>query len=122
VRGGEGWQIAAGLVTRPSDIGVHKTASDAFHHTELLPLLQSHGVTRLIVCGLQSEFCADTPVRRALALGYPVTLVADAHSTQANGTLTAAQISAHHNETLAKLTSFGPRAIPVAARELRIEA
>lgn len=64
---------------------------------------------RLVVCGFQSEFCVDTTTRRALALGYPVTLVADGHSTTDNGVLSAAQISAHHNATLTNIVSFGPR-------------
>lgn len=44
-----------------------------------------------------------------MALGYPVTLIADAHSTRDSAVLRAAQISAHHNETLASITSFGAR-------------
>jgi hypothetical protein len=62
----------------------------------------------------------DTTTRRALALGYPVTLVSDAHTTLDNGTLTAAQISAHHNETLANIASFGPRAVAVPAAEVTV--
>lgn len=122
IHGSEGWKVAAGLDTSPADIVIAKSGSDAFHNTELQRLLRSRGIAQLIVCGLQSEFCVDTTVRRALALGYPVTLVADGHSTLANGTLTAAQISAHHNETLANLSSFGPRAVPVLASEVRIES
>lgn len=120
--GAEGWQLAAGLVTAPSDILVRKTASDAFHETPLHDLLQARGITDLVVCGLQTEFCVDTTIRRALALGYPVRLVADGHSTMDNSVLSAAQIIAHHNETLLHLDSFGPRVQLVPAAELRIEA
>ncbi|HSN67823.1 MAG TPA: cysteine hydrolase, partial [Thermoanaerobaculia bacterium] len=63
-----------------------------------------------------------TTTRRALALGYPVTLVADGHTTIDNGVLKAAQITAHHNETLSNITSFGPRATAVPASEVRWEA
>jgi hypothetical protein len=35
--------------------------------------------------------------------------------------LTAAQITAHHNTTLANITSFGPRAVAVAAAEVAAE-
>ena len=61
------------------------------------------------------ETCTD---RRALALGYPVTLVADGHSTVDNRVLTASQITAHHNETLSNISSFGPRAVAVPAASL----
>jgi nicotinamidase-related amidase len=118
--GSDGWRLAEGLEARPSDIHVRKKAADAFHNTELHAVLQARGITSLAICGLQSEFCVDTTVRRALALGYPVTLISDAHSTMSNGVLTAAQITAHHNQTLANITSFGPRAEAVPASEVRI--
>jgi nicotinamidase-related amidase len=95
-----------------------KRATDSFHQTALHALLQDRGVQDLVICGLQSEFCVDTTTRRALALGYPVTLVADGHSTLDNGVLRAAQISAHHNVTLANITSFGPRARAVPATDV----
>lgn len=116
--GCEGWKLAPGLVTAPSDLLVPKTTADAFHNTALLAKLHEHGVSRLIVCGLQSDFCVDTTTRRALALGFPVTLVSDGHSTSDNGVLKAAQISAHHNATLAHIGSFGVRAVPVPASEV----
>jgi nicotinamidase-related amidase len=116
--GTEGWNLAAGLDVQPNDIRVRKKATDSFHGTELEGILQARGVTRLVICGLQSEFCVDTTTRRALALGYPVTLVSDAHSTMDNGVLSAAQITAHHNETLANITSFGPRVVLARASEV----
>jgi nicotinamidase-related amidase len=116
----EGWQLDERLEAAPEDLRLRKTACDSFHKTQLQALLQSRGVDRLVVCGLQSDFCVDTTVRRALALGYPVTLVADAHSTVDNGVLTAAQIVAHHNVTLANIDSFGVKAAAIAAAEVRI--
>ena len=116
--GDEWWQLAAGLETAESDLRIRKTTPDSFHQTDLQRVLQDQGVTQLVVCGLQSDFCVDTTVRRALALGYPVALVADAHSTLDNGVLSAAQIIAHHNTTLANMTSFGPRVTVTPASEL----
>ena len=115
-----GWQLALGLELAPTDIFIRKTAPDSFHHTDLQAQLQARDVRQLVICGLQSEFCVDTTTRRALALGYPVQLVADGHSTCDNAVLSAAHISAHHNHTLANMTSFGPRAVPVAAYAIHI--
>ena len=118
--GTEAWQLCERLVVQPEDSRIRKTACDSFHRTELHSLLQARGIDNVVVCGLQSEFCVDSTVRGALALGYPVLLVADAHSTLDNGVLTAAQISAHHNTTLANLGSYGPRVTTTPANEVRI--
>ena len=120
--GSAGWQLAGPLATAPGDLRVRKTTPDSFHRTELHELLQERGVTGLVVCGLQSDFCVDATVRRALALGYDVALVADAHSTVDNGVLTAAQIIAHHNTTLSRMASFGPRVTTPLAGEVRMAA
>jgi len=113
----QGWQLAPALEVGAADLRLRKTGSDAFHQTELQALLQAHGVDHLIVCGMQTDFCVDSTVRRALALGYPVTLVSDAHSTLDNGVLNAAQIIAHHNLTLSQLGSYGPRVTLASAAQ-----
>lgn len=119
--GSAGWTLARGLESLPTDVLLRKTATDSFHRTELHDLLQARGVTHLVICGMQSDFCVDTTTRRALALGYPVTLVSDAHTTTDNAVLTAAQITAHHNATLANIASFGPRATALRADEVRFD-
>lgn len=112
-----GWQLAPALQVSATDLRLRKTGSDAFHQTDLHALLQARGVDHLIVCGMQTDFCVDSTVRRALALGYSVTLVSDAHSTLDNGVICAAQIIAHHNLTLSQLGSYGPRVTLVPAAQ-----
>lgn len=121
-RGTEGWELARGLVVHDGDLVIAKTSPDAFHHTALQATLAAHGVTRLVICGLHSEFCVDTTTRRALALGYAVTLVSDGHSTRDNSVLSAAQICAHHTATLANIRSFGPRVTPQVAAQVDFTA
>jgi len=101
-------QLERGLITQPGDLFVRKTTPDSFLRTELEALLTARGVEHVHICGYASEFCVDTTVRRAAALGYPVTLVADAHTTHDKPHATAAQIRAHHNATLPHIGSFGP--------------
>jgi len=120
--GTDGWKLVEGLEALATDIRLRKKATDSFHQTELHALLQDLRVTRLVICGLQSEFCVDTTTRRALALGYPVVLVADGHSTMDSPVLTADQISRHHNHTLANISSFGPRVRAIDASEVTFEA
>lgn len=116
--GSDRWQLVQGLKAQDSDLRIRKTTPDSFHGTELAATLRAHGVSSLVICGMQSDYCIDTTTRRALALGYPVTLVADGHTTVDNAALTAAQIIRHHNLTLAGIESFGPRVTPVAAADL----
>ncbi|WP_044874377.1 cysteine hydrolase family protein [Pseudomonas sp. LFM046] len=120
--GSDGWQLAEGLAADAGDYRVRKTTPDSFHKTDLQAVLQEYDIQRLIVCGLQTDFCVDTTVRRALALGYEVTLVADGHSTLDNGVLSAAQIIAHHNKVLGSMSSFGVRARVVPAAQVSVEA
>ncbi|MDP2006097.1 MAG: cysteine hydrolase family protein [Rubrivivax sp.] len=107
VHGTPGWQLATGLASAADDLPVRKRTPNAFHGTALQALLQARGITRLAVCGLQTDFCVDTTVRQALALGYAVALAADAHSTT-DGVIRAEQAIAHHNHILRHLTHFGP--------------
>jgi nicotinamidase-related amidase len=116
------WQLARGLDVQPGDQRLRKRASDAFHQTPLHEMLQARGIQRLVICGLQSELCVDSTVRRALALGYAVTLVGDAHSTIDTDTLSAAQVIAHHNRALSDIGSYGPRVTVTPASEVRFSA
>lgn len=108
-RGTEGWALPPALHTSGDDHFVGKTTPDAFNRTPLADLLATLQVQELVVCGMHTEFCVDTTVRRALAHGFPVLLAGDAHTSNGNEHLSAAQVIAHHNVTLSNVTSFGPR-------------
>ncbi len=116
--GSDGWKVYGRLETQAGDRRLRKAASDAFHKTYLLKVLQAEGIGQLIICGLQSELCVDSTVRGALAHDYPVIVVADAHSTLDNGVLTAPQISAHHNVTWASLAGSLARIAVMPADQL----
>ncbi|GAD00774.1 cysteine hydrolase family protein [Agarivorans albus] len=105
--GTEGWALQSSLVTQTGDHFVRKTTPDSFLNTNLEELLKELAVDSLIMCGYASEFCVDTTVRRAAGLGYPVVLVSDAHTTHDKEHASGAQIRAHHNATLANISSFG---------------
>lgn len=98
--GSAGWQIHARVAPTATDTVVRKRASDAFFETTLEHELQARGVRHVVLVGYKTQMCVDTTSRRATSLGYDVTLVRDAHTTTDGATLSAAQIIAHHNETL----------------------
>ena len=116
--GSRAWQLADGLQAEPGDLRVRKTTPDSFLRTTLQETLESLSVRDLIICGMHTEFCVDTTTRRALALGYPVRLMEDGHTTIGNTHVGPTQVIAHHNTTLANMSSFGPRARPVPSAQL----
>ncbi|MHC8401725.1 cysteine hydrolase family protein [Pseudomonas sp. MDT1-17] len=118
--GCEGWQLADGLEASPQDLRVRKTTPDSFYQTNLRQLLQKQGIDRLIICGLQTDYCVNATVREALKLGYDVVLAADAHSTVDNGNFTAEDIIAEHNKDLARLTGSVARIDVIPTSEVRI--
>jgi len=98
--GTPGWSIHSSLAPSESDLIIQKNSPDSFNNTVLHGELQNRNVVKLVVAGLQTEYCIDTTCRRAFSLGYKVTLVADAHSTWDSSLLKAQQIIIHHNQVL----------------------
>jgi nicotinamidase-related amidase len=99
-RGSSGWQIRPELAPIRAELVIHKTACDSFFKTPLESELASRRINRLIVGGCMTQYCVDTSVRRAVSLGYDVTLAEDGHLTADSGSLTFDQIIAHHNALL----------------------
>jgi len=97
------------LIAESGDVRLRKATPDSFNQTELQALLNERRIDALVICGMHTEFCVDTTCRRAMALGWPVWLAADAHTSAGNAALTPQQVIAHHNATLANISSFGPR-------------
>lgn len=98
--GTPGYDFHPTLAPMKGDIVVHKSTPDAFHETSLQHELESRDVKKIIIGGLQTEYCIDTTCRRAFSLGYEVTLVKAGHSTWNGSILTAQQIIDHHNDVL----------------------
>jgi len=98
--GTPGWEIHPTILPKEGDIVIEKETPDAFHKTTLHSKLKSKGIEKLVIAGLQTEYCIDTTCRRAYSLGYDVVLVRDAHSTWDSSNLTAEQIISHHSRVL----------------------
>jgi len=112
--GSPGWHIHPALAPWRTDLVVHKRSSDSFYETPLQQELDARHVRHLVVTGMKTEMCVDTTSRRAVSLGYDVTLVADAHTTTDTRTLPAARMVAYHNEIL---DDFGNDDHVVTAKE-----
>jgi nicotinamidase-related amidase len=71
---------------------VHKTSHNAFTTTNLQQILTRAGVRELVVCGIRTEQCVETTARVGSDLGYRVTFVSDATTTDPIGDLSAEDI------------------------------
>ncbi len=98
--GTQGWEIHPSIAPIKGDVIVQKLTPDAFYETNLHHELEVKGIKKLVIAGLQTEYCIDTTCRRAYSFGYNITLVKDAHSTWDSHPFTAQQIIDHHNQVL----------------------
>ncbi|GIO88673.1 isochorismatase [Paenibacillus faecis] len=99
-KGSEQQNIHPAIAPLPGDPVVQKIATNSFLQTNLQETLDTYGIGHIVIIGAKTQYCIDTACRAATALGYDVTLVADAHSTTDSKVLSAAQMIAHHNQTL----------------------
>ena len=91
------WQIHNRLAPEEDDIRIQKLHPSSFHDTVLEKELRRLGVTKLVIGGLQTEWCIDSTVRHGFNLGFDVTVVEDGHSTMDSPVLKAEKIVEHHN-------------------------
>jgi len=97
---GPGWEIHPDVAPRAGEPVIEKSRCSAFPGSDLDAKLKRLGITRVVIAGMQTEYCIDTNCRAAADLGYKVVLAKDAHTTFDTPVLSAAQIIAHHNRTL----------------------
>ena len=76
----------------PDEPVLRKTSHNAFTTTNLQQILTAHGVAELRVCGIRAEQCVETTTRVGSDLGYAMTFVSDATSTDPLGRFSAADI------------------------------
>lgn len=94
--GSQGWQVVKEIEPLPGEGRSYKRFPDSFFKTDLEKQLSGAGIGRLVIAGLQTEYCMDTSIRRAFSLGFDSTVASDAHSTFDTKILTAEQIIKHH--------------------------
>lgn len=77
----EDWQLHPQLHPLASDTIIHKRHPNAFEETNLVAELKARNVQRVVVSGLVTHGCVRATCVAAQEMGYPVTLVKDAHSS-----------------------------------------
>ena len=95
--------IHPSLSVAPDDLRVEKSEFNSFEETPLDAQLGAQSIKRLVVAGLQTDYCINATCRGGAALGYEVVLASDAHSTNDEPDKPAIQIIAEHNAALSAL-------------------
>jgi nicotinamidase-related amidase len=78
VRGEWGSDIIDELTPLPGELLIDKPGKGAFYNTDLHTLLQSRGITHLVITGVTTEVCVQTTMREANDRGYECVLIEDA--------------------------------------------
>jgi nicotinamidase-related amidase len=110
-QGSAGWQLAEALRSYDADFRLEKNVSSCFGDGKLDAWLRAHGISRLCITGMQSEYCVSAACEGAAALGYEVVLPVDAHMTIDASEKSAADIVAEVND---RLCAFA-RCLPTAS-------
>ncbi len=77
IRGEYGHDIIDELAPIPGEIVIDKPGKGAFYATELETVLQTAGITHLVVTGVTTEVCVHTTVREANDRGYDALVLSD---------------------------------------------
>nr|WP_296771102.1 cysteine hydrolase [Rhodococcus sp. (in: high G+C Gram-positive bacteria)] len=77
IRGEYGHDIVDELAPIDGETVIDKPGKGAFYATELTEVLQSAGITTLLVTGVTTEVCVHTTVREANDRGYECLVVSD---------------------------------------------
>lgn len=105
------WQIDRSLSPRAEERIFDKRFGSAFRQTGLHDYLASREITRLVVCGMQTEYCIDTSVKVAFEFGYEVVIPSGATTTYTNPFLSGDKLINYYermiwHEPLAKVVDM----------------
>lgn len=103
IKGSTDWEIVDELNPLPNEAKIYKTHSSSFVETDLQARLESLGTKALIITGAQTNYCVNATSNAGVKLGYEVTLVSDAHTTEDTDTKKATDIIEEKNLTFAQM-------------------
>jgi len=110
VKGSDGWQIVDELSPLSGEVKIYKTRPSSFADTDLAEQLESRGIKSLIISGAQTDYCVNATSNAGVELGYEVTLVSDAHTTEDSEAASATEIIDAKNLTFSQIGEVLPTA------------
>ena len=66
----------------PGETVISKRFANSFRETDLLDHLRRHGISRLVIVGMQTHMCVEAASRAATDLGFEVVVLHDACATR----------------------------------------
>jgi nicotinamidase-related amidase len=103
VKDSDGWQIVDELKPVVGEVKIYKTRPSSFEKTDLTEQLEMLGTKSLIITGAQTDYCVNATSNAGVELGYHVTLVSDAHTTEDSETAIAVDIIDDKNLTFSQI-------------------
>jgi nicotinamidase-related amidase len=92
-----GWEIVEDITPLPGERVIPKRYNSAFRETSLEKELRDKGIKKLVIVGLQTEFCIDTTIRVAFEKGFDVIIPEMTNTTVDGKFLKAKDIYDHHH-------------------------
>lgn len=87
-----GWEIHPRVAPVSGEPVFRKRFNSAFLGSGLHDHLQREGIRRLVLVGIQTEYCVDTSIRVGFELGYTIILPELTNTTVDNGSIPAREI------------------------------
>jgi nicotinamidase-related amidase len=100
--GAPGWELHPMVAPLEGERVFVKEFNSAFRRTGLEAYLRERGIGRLVLMGMQTEYCIDTTCRVAFEKEFELVMPEGTNTTFDNGGLRAELIVRHHNERIFK--------------------
>ncbi|SDP30009.1 cysteine hydrolase family protein [Clostridium gasigenes] len=97
-----GWQIYKEVAPINGEKVINKNYNSAFRNTILKEYLDSRGINKLIITGMQTEYCIDTTVKVAFEYGFKLIIPENTNTTFNNGNMLAKDLYEYYNFNIFK--------------------
>ncbi|MBO7473046.1 MAG: cysteine hydrolase [Ruminococcus sp.] len=101
-KGKEGFEIYSGFIPQFGEKVFDKNVNSPFLKSGLLEYLRSKAVKRLIITGLQTDYCIDAAVKCGFEHGFEIIIPEYCNSTFDNKYMTAEQTYHYYNDFIWK--------------------
>lgn len=99
-RGTSGWALDRSLRPSASERIFDKRYPSAFKETKLREYLLARGIERLMICGMQTEYCIDSSVKAAFEHGFSVLVPSGATTTYSNPFLSGEKLVSYYEHMI----------------------